>query len=116
MLTPTGAATDPASPARYGHGGVANMAAGAAPLVAALATWIPVGRTGVPSGLEATDVYAWHLARFLSQAPALTPYAATVYLLQRRTVHRYIAAVPRRRSQTDPQDTWHIASILGQPA
>ena len=67
-------------------------------------------------GLEATGVYAWHLALFLSQAPALTPYAATVYLLQPRTVHRYLAAFASRRSKTDPEDAWHIAAVLGQPA
>ena len=110
------AVTDTAGQARYGHGRFPNTAPGAASLVAALTTWIPAGRTGVRLGLEATGVYAGHLALFLSQAPALTPYAATVSRLQPRTVHRYIAAFASRRSKTDPEDAWHIAAVLGQPA
>ena len=102
--------------ARYGHGRFPNTAPGAASLVAALTTGIPAGRTGVRLGLEATGVYAGHLALFLSQAPALTPYAATVSRLQPRTVHRSIAAFASRRSKTDPEDAWHIAAVLGQPA
>ncbi len=110
------AVTDTAGQARYGHGRFPNTAAGAAALVAALTTWIPAGRTGVRLGLEATGVCAWPLALFLSQAPALTPYAATVCRLQPRTVHRYLAAFASRRRQTDPEDAWHIAAVLGQPA
>ena len=110
------AVTDTAGQTHYGHGGFANTAAGAAALLAALTTWIPTGSTGVRIGLEATGVYAWHLALFLSQAPALTPCAATVSRLQPRAVHRYIAAFASRRSKTDPQDAWHIAAVLGQPA
>jgi len=88
----------------------------AASLVAALTTWIPSGSTDVRLGLEGTGVYAWHRALFLSQASELVPYGATIYLLQPRTVHRYIAAFASRRSKTDPEDAWHIAAVLGQPA
>ena len=110
------AVTDAAGQARYGHGGFPNTAAGAAALAAALTTGIPPGQTGVRLGLEAMGVYAGHRARFLSQAPALSPCAATVSRLQPRTVHRYIAAFASRRRKTDPQDAWHIAAVLGQPA
>ncbi len=110
------AVTDTAGQARYGHGRFPNDATGAVALVEALTLWIPPGSTGVRLGLEATGVYAGHLALFLSQASELVPYGATVYLLQPRTVHRYLAAFARRRSKTDPEDAWHIAAVLGQPA
>ncbi len=108
--------TNAEATARWGRLTVPNDASGAAELMAAIEAQVQAqGCATVRVGLEATGVYAWHLALALSQ-PTDPPRPWTVYLLQPRTVHRHAAARPSKAPKTDRQDPWRVAEVLSQPA
>lgn len=97
---PNGEATQ-----RGGRLPVPNDAAGAATLAAAITQHAAApGGTAVRIGLEATGVYAGHLALGLTQRPAAEP-PWTVYLLPPRTVPRIAQARrgPARRRRPLPR-------------
>jgi transposase len=101
---------------RWGRLIVPNDAVGAQRLATAIAEQAQIHACGaVRIGLEATGVYAWHLALWLTQHPrAESPW--TVYLLQPRTVHRVTQARPSKAAKTDAQDSWNVAAVLSHPA
>jgi len=66
-------------------------------------------------GMEATGVYAWHLAVFLTGSQALKPYAPEVYVLQPRAVKHYRKSFGSKLPKTDDVDRWLIAEMLGHP-
>jgi transposase len=63
--------------------------------------------------MEATGVYAWHLAVYLTGSQALAPYGPEVYLLQPRAVKRYRETFAAKRPKTDNTDRWLLAEMLG---
>ena len=108
--------TDATATQRWGHLTVPNDAGGALQLAQAITEQAAThGCDTVRIGCEATGVYAWHLALWLSQ-PTDPPRPWTVYLLQPRTVHRYVATFASKRAKTDRQDPWRIAAVLSHPA
>jgi transposase len=63
--------------------------------------------------MEATGVYAWHLAVYLTGSQALAPYGPEVYLLQPRAVKHYRETFGAKRPKTDHTDRWLLAEMLG---
>ncbi len=101
---------------RWGRLTVPNDAGGAQQLADAITAQVAAHPcAAVRIGLEATGVYAWHLALWLSQRPTATP-PWTVYRLQPRTVHRVAQARPSKPAKTDAQDPWHVAAVLSHSA
>jgi transposase len=107
--------TDATATQRWGHLTVPHDAGGDLQLAQAIADQTAHGCDAVRIGGEATGVYAWHLALWLSQATD-PPRPWTVSRLQPRTVHRYAAAFASKRAKTDRQDPWRIAAGLRHPA
>lgn len=64
-------------------------------------------------GMEATGVYAWHLAVFLTGSEDLKPYAPEIYVLQPRAVKHYRKSFGAKLPKTDTVDRWLIAEMLG---
>ena len=108
--------TDPTATARWGRLTVPNDAGGAARLGEEVQRVAEAHACDhVRCGLEATGVYAWHLALWLTQAPESLTVPTTVYLLQPRAVHAYAQSHGAKRGKTDRQDAWLIAELLGHP-
>jgi len=108
--------TDGTATERWGQLTVPNDAGGALHLAQAIGDQATQhGCDTVRIGCEATGVYAWHLALWLSQA-ADPSCPWRVYLLQPRTVRRYVASFPSKRAKTDRQDPWRIAEVLSHDA
>ncbi len=62
-------------------------------------------------GLEATNLYWWHLACFLADTPLLAEFDPVVYLLNPRLV-RGLKKAYADRGKTDRIDAWFIAERL----
>ena len=108
--------TDPTATARWGHLTVPNDAGGAVRLGEEVQRVADAHACDhVRCGLEATGVYAWHLALWLAQAPESLTVPTTVYLLQPRSVHAYAQSYGAKRGKTDRQDAWLIAELLDLP-
>lgn len=62
-------------------------------------------------GLEATNLYGWHLQDLLASYEPLQPFDPQVYVLNPRLVHRFKKAF-NDLPKTDPVDAWVIAQRL----
>ena len=109
--------TDPTATARWGRLTVPNDAGGAERLGKELQRVAEAHACEhIRCGLEATGVYAWHLALWLTEAPEALTVPTTVYLLQPRAVHAHAKSYGAKRGKTDRQDAWLIAELLGHCA
>lgn len=75
----------------------------------ALAQQHGVGRVRI--GMEATNLYWWHLACFLEETAVLAPLVREVYALNPKLVHGLKGAYPNR-GKTDHLDAFYIAERL----
>ena len=67
----------------------------------------------VKVALEATGVYAWHLAVFLSGLDALGSHKPQVFVLQPRAVKHYRESFGSKKPKSDGADRLLLARILG---
>lgn len=69
------------------------------------------GATSLVVGMEATGIYGWHLACFLSEAPALRPWAARVYVFNPHRTLSFKKALGSTE-KTDRVDSMAVAQWL----
>lgn len=108
--------TDETTERRFAAFTVPNDAGGAVRLVSELTRVLKEhGCDRLRIGMEATGVYAWHLAVFLTGSEVLKPYQPAVYLLQPRAVKHYRKTFGSKLPKTDAVDRWLVAEMLGHP-
>jgi transposase len=108
--------TDETAMTRLARFTVPNDAGGAVRLVNEVADAMRRHKlSSLRIGMEATGVYAWHLAVFLSGSEVLRPFDAAVYLIQPRALKNHRKSFGSRLPKTDGGDAWLLTEYLGHP-